>query len=426
MACPDPATLVSQLDEFIVGQETAKKVIAVAVRDRWRRMHVVDTPLRNRITPSNILLSGPTGSGKTEIARRLAGFIRAPFVKVVATRYTEEGFVGDKVNSCIEELAEQAYADEAKVMKDEFTQQAYSIALEEVARAYISAKKAGTNSQAQVVAMIRAGLISDDELEISTIKNKEITYLRDLHWTSPKMSVADAVRISTDHHSNKLFKAAEPELKERAKFSAENRGIVFIDEFDKLVEDEDSNHNDGGFRAKRRGVQKELLSLIEGTEVLTPKLGKISTEHILFICAGAFSLTKPSNMMPELFGRIPVQANLRPLSKQDLELILTTIKHPLPVQHAALLQADGVDLRFTPEGLAEIASAAFYLNDQKVNTGARRLQQIFNWVLEDIKFQGSALQGQKVVIGEAEIKARLGSPEIARLFQGTNYSKFVL
>ncbi|KAF4734996.1 hypothetical protein FOZ62_025467, partial [Perkinsus olseni] len=374
-ACPSPKDLVKHLDEFIIGQTDAKRVVAIAVRDRWRRQQIADAGLRKELLPTNILLEGPSGCGKTEIARRLADVIGAPLVKVVATKYTEVGFIGEDTQTMIHELADSSYDMERKRVMSEVQVEARKLAIEAIARAYLCTPE-GTGEES--VAAAKDLIEKEDprtmsiEIEIEShlthpapldpsrpgsvfdgggsrsrrdqapppTQGVNVTGERQpdragqahsygaeeaLRWS--KLTVRDAMSLVTEHYASTLILDREPEIRERARVTCEERGMVFIDEFDKLISEE--REVASGFGSKRRGVQKELLSLIEGTVVTTPRLGRISTEHILFICAGAFTTAKPAQIMPELQGRLPIRSVLKPLTAEDFIRILTGIRGDL-------------------------------------------------------------------------------------------------
>ncbi|EER00798.1 ATP-dependent hsl protease ATP-binding subunit hslU, putative [Perkinsus marinus ATCC 50983] len=468
-ACPAPKDLVKHLDEFIIGQNDAKRVVAIAVRDRWRRQQIPDAGLRKELLPTNILLEGPSGSGKTEIARRLADVIGAPLVKVVATKYTEVGFIGEDTQTMIHELADSSYDMERKRVMSEVQVEARQLAIEAVARSYLCTPE-GTGEDSVTAAKdliekedprtmdteieieshlthpapidpSRPGGIFDggegsrgrkDQASPSPVSGRDVADGRQLYkpgtnrlhnaeealrWS--KLAVRDAMSLVTEHYASILIIDREPEIRERARVTCEERGMVFIDEFDKLISEE--RETASGFGSKRRGVQKELLSLIEGTVVTTPRLGRISTEHILFICAGAFTTSKPAQIMPELQGRLPIRSVLKPLTTEDFYRILTGVRYALPMQQQALLKVEGVDIQFDVEALQEIAKSAFELNRSSANTGARRLQSVMSTLLEEIKFDAGSGGPTEVRIDKDKVKAT-----VAALMTKSDLSKYVI
>lgn len=441
-------TIVQHLDSYIIGQQEAKRALAIAIIDRFRRMKIGDEELRKAIVPSNILLIGPTGSGKTEVARRLAKKVQAPFVKVVATKYSEVGFVGEDTSSMIDELAEQAYQDEVATLKLEVSAEARLAAIEEVTNSFMNTKIAMRESLTRDVArsMVAGGLVDEIELEVEAnmldcaiSKEKEaapnasyanddvadlpIINARSLLSTRPfsrgspaqralpsrpawrLVPVSHAIKAITDRGAALLTRAREPELKERAKRATEEKGIVFIDEFDKMISE--AGEESSSFNQKRRGVEKELLTLIEGTVVQTKKLGPVSTDHIIFICAGAFSCVSPKQIMPELQGRLPVRCELKELVEDDLVRILETVQYSLPSVQRELMLVDGVDVQFTPCGIREIAKAAVEMNRELVNTGARRLTTVMTIVMEELKFDAESYAGKSVIIDKTFVHDRI-------------------
>lgn len=443
-------SLVEYLDGFIVGQMEAKRSLAIAIIDRARRMRIVDENLRKAVIPSNILLLGPTGSGKTEVARRLARKVDAPFVKVVATKYSEVGFVGDDTASMIEDLAEQAYQEEVSKLRREVLDDAKLIAVEEVTSAFLNTKVAMKDGldRETARAMVEAGIADDIEVEVestmldyaiskgalnekeaapngsSIVPEDEPLGLRTILSTrghsrgsaSHRASVArslwrvvtisHALKAITERSSVVLTRSRESELKDRAKRATEERGIVFIDEFDKMISD--PGEEGSSFNQKRKGVEKELLTLIEGTVVQTKKLGPINTDHIVFICAGAFSCVSPKQIMPELQGRLPIRCEMKSLTEEDFVRILENVEHALPVVQRELMLVDEVDLKFTACGIRQIAKVAVELNKELVNTGARRLNTVMGIVLEDVKFNAEDYSGHVIEINAEYVDQRMG------------------
>lgn len=443
--------LVEYLDAFIIGQGDAKRSLAIALIDRWRRLRISDENLRRAIVPSNILLVGPTGCGKTELARRLAKKVDAPFVKVVATKYSEVGFVGEDTASMIEELAEQAYLDESSKLKSEVNAEARVAAVEEVTTALMNSKIGIRDNLTRDTAraLVESGLadtemvemeatmldyafsrshavgekeyhIMDDDAPLATSRSILSTsrFSKGPNSTSHGRSssgshrpvwrmvtVQQAVKLIADKTAVLLLKNREHEVKDRAKLAIEERGIVFIDEFDKMISD--ASEEGSSFNQKRKGVEKELLTLIEGTLVPTKKLGNINTDHIVFICAGAFSSVSPKQIMPELQGRLPIRCTMKALTEADFINILETVEYSLLKTQRELLMVDNVEIEFTKCGVQEIAKYAVEMNRELVNTGARRLTTIMSIVLEEIKFNANELIGSKIVIDREFVDKRL-------------------
>ncbi|MDH4426523.1 MAG: ATP-dependent protease ATPase subunit HslU [Acidovorax sp.] len=441
MSSMTPQEIVSELDNHIVGQAGAKRAVAIALRNRWRRQQV-EGSLRHEITPKNILMIGPTGVGKTEIARRLARLADAPFIKVEATKFTEVGYVGKDVDSIIRDLAEMAVKQtrEAEMKKvrtraEDAAEERILDALIPPARTAAGAEPVGDNTARQVFRKkLREGALADKEIEIDVAEARpsleimgpqgmeEMTeQLRGMfsqmgqdRRKTRKLRIAEAMKLLVEEEAGKLVN--EEEIKTRAVANAEQNGIVFIDEIDKVAARQESS----GADVSRQGVQRDLLPLVEGTTVST-KYGMIKTDHILFIASGAFHLSKPSDLIPELQGRFPIRVELGSLSVQDFEAILTQTHASLVKQYQALLATEGVTLAFTPEGITRLARIAFEVNERTENIGARRLSTVMERLLDEVSFDATRLEGQTVTIDAAYVDARL-----ATLSQDEDLSRYIL
>ena len=421
-----PREIVSELDRFIVGQNEAKKAVAVALRNRWRRMQVAEN-LREEIVPKNILMVGPTGVGKTEISRRLARLAKAPFIKVEATKFTEIGYVGRDVESIIRDLLDIAINSTRERMRKEVSEKAAIAAEERILEALVGVS-ASEDTKQKFRKMLREGALAEREIEISVIDTGANTMpqmgmisLGDIFgksmgekYKNRKMTVADAEKLVLQEESDKLLD--NEKIISRAIKAVENDGIVFIDEIDKICGSVERRGGD----VSREGVQRDLLPLIEGTAVST-KHGMVKTDHILFICSGAFHLSKPSDLLPELQGRLPIRVELSALTHDDFVRILTEPEANLIEQYQALLATENFTLEFEPAAIDKIADIAVQINENVENIGARRLHTVLEILLEDISFSASDRSGEKAVITAAMVEEKL-----AKYTKSGDLSKFIL
>ena len=444
-----PREIVHELNRHIIGQDDAKRAVAIALRNRWRRMQL-SAELRPEVTPKNILMIGPTGVGKTEIARRLAKLANAPFIKVEATKFTEVGYVGRDVESIIRDLADAALKmlREQEVVK--MRHRAEDAAEERILDALLPqarptgfnedqpAQSTDSNTRQLFRKRLREGLLDDKEIDIEVAESpagveimappgmEEMTnQLQNLFSNmgkgkkkSRKLKIKDALKLVRDEEAARLVN--EEELKARALEAVEQNGIVFIDEIDKVAK----RGNTSGADVSREGVQRDLLPLIEGSTVNT-KLGMVKTDHILFIASGAFHLSKPSDLVPELQGRLPIRVELKALSPEDFERILTEPHASLTEQYRELLKTEGLGIEFTDDGIKRLAEIAWQVNEKTENIGARRLHTLLERLLEEVSFSAGDLAGQQngepIRIDTAYVNSHLGE-----LAEDEDLSRYIL
>ena len=429
-----PREIVSELDRFVVGQNKAKRAVAIALRNRWRRQALTGD-MRDEVLPKNILMIGPTGVGKTEISRRLSKLAEAPFVKVEATRFTEVGYVGRDVEQIVRDLLEIAISMEKVKKRKEVRSQAQKLAEDRVLDSIVGSK-ATVATRESFRKRLRNGDLDDNEIEVAVNEtgnmpsfeipgmpgaNIGMINISDMLGKSmgskpkrKKMSVKESYEILMNEESDKLIE--QEKIIKSAKNTTENNGIVFLDEIDKISARTDRVGGD----VSREGVQRDLLPLIEGTTVST-KYGPVKTDHILFIASGAFQLAKPSDLLPELQGRLPIRVELDPLNSNDFKRILREPDNSLIKQYKALLQTENVDLEFTDDGIDAIANIATEVNSSVENIGARRLHTIIERVLDEISFTATDKAGEKIVVNSEYIEENLGE-----LTKDTDLSKFIL
>jgi ATP-dependent HslUV protease ATP-binding subunit HslU len=436
-----PAEIVSQLDNHIIGQDAAKRAVAIALRNRWRRMQL-EPNMRAEIAPKNIMMIGPTGVGKTEIARRLAKLSNAPFIKIEATKFTEVGYVGRDVESIIRDLMETAMKMLREDAMTKVANQAADRAEERILDVLLppargaedtpDTKESGTRQVFRK--KLREGLLDDKEIDIEVsnapmgveimappgmedmtnqLQGLFANMGKDKKQTK-KMTIADALKQLQDEEAAGLVK--EEDLKQHALDAVEQNGIVFLDEIDKIAKRQEGGSGD----VSREGVQRDLLPLIEGCTVTT-KYGMVKTDHILFITSGAFHVAKPSDLIPELQGRLPIRVELNALRPEDFARILTEPNYSLTQQYQALLKVEGIDLEFSEDGVKRIAELAYEVNESTENIGARRLHTLMERLLEDLSFTANQAAGAKVVINQAYVDNNLQD-----LVKNQDLSRYIL
>jgi len=444
-----PREIVQELDKHIIGQNDAKRSVAIALRNRWRRSQI-DEPLRSEITPKNILMIGPTGVGKTEIARRLAKLSNAPFIKVEATKFTEVGYVGRDVESIIRDLVDVAVKMTREQETEKVKHRAMDAAEDRILDILLppargadnenewdvdNAKVEDNSTRQKFRKMLREGKLDEKEVELDVqspsigveimappgmeeMTNQLQGLFQNMGGSGKtkrrKLPVKDALKVLTEEEASRLVN--EDDIKQSAVENVEQNSIVFIDEIDKIA----TRGQQGGPEVSREGVQRDLLPLVEGSTVST-KFGMIKTDHILFICSGAFHLSKPSDLIPELQGRLPIRVELSALDTDDFTRILVEPDASLTEQYQALLKTEGVELEFTDQGIRRLAEVAFTVNENTENIGARRLHTIMERLLEELSFAASERSGDKAIVDQAYVNEYLDD-----LAQNEDLSRYIL
>lgn len=441
-----PKQIADELDRHIIGQNNAKRAVAIALRNRWRRMQL-DEELRQEVTPKNILMIGPTGVGKTEIARRLAKLANAPFIKVEATKFTEVGYVGKEVESIVRDLVDVAIKITREQEMEKVTHRAQDLAEDRILDILIPPAKTANEWSSDTPAIedgaarqtfrkkLREGQLDDKEIEVDVpvqqigveimappgmeeMTNQLQGMFQNLSGKDKtkkrKMKIKDALKSLVEDEAAKLIN--QEELKDKAIYAAENNGIIFIDEIDKICKRGDSSGPD----VSREGVQRDLLPLIEGSTVTT-KHGMVKTDHMLFIASGAFQIARPSDLIPELQGRLPIRVELEALKEEDLARILTEPKASLSEQYQALLATEGVNIEFTKDGIDKIAKSAWHVNETTENIGARRLHTLMERIMDDLSYEASDRQGESITIDAAYVANALDE-----VIENEDLSRYIL
>lgn len=439
-----PKEIAHELDRHIIGQDKAKRAVAIALRNRWRRMQL-DEEIRQEVTPKNILMIGPTGVGKTEIARRLAKLANAPFIKVEATKFTEVGYVGKEVETIVRDLVDVAIKITREQEMEKVTHRAEDIAEDKILDILIPPAKTGNEWETEKAEdgaarqsfrkKLREGKLDDKEIEVDVpvqqigveimappgmeeMTNQLQGMFQNMSGKGEvkkrKMKIKDALKAIIETEAVNLIN--QEDLKEKAIFAAENNGIVFIDEIDKICKRGDSSGPD----VSREGVQRDLLPLIEGSTVST-KHGMVKTDHMLFIASGAFQVAKPSDLIPELQGRLPIRVELEALREEDLARILTEPKASLSEQYQALLATEGVSIEFTECGIKKIAKSAWHVNERTENIGARRLHTLMERIMDELSYEASDRSGESFIIDESYVANTLDD-----VIENEDLSRFIL